>query len=91
MAHFCYLTTKMWRYAMGVLLVFVITFSVFPGEITSIKYEGTYSGLDFLSVRTSARQTCHPSPPPYGVPLTTCVSCTGLVVADRAGHGVQLL
>ena len=52
LAHFCYLTTKMWRYAMGVLLVFVITFSVFPGEITTIKYEGTFPQLDFLSVRT---------------------------------------
>ena len=64
MAHFIYLTGKMWAYAWGVLLIFLITFSVFPGEITSIKYEGTFPALDFLSVRT-----IHPPPPPPPPPL----------------------
>ena len=89
LAHFCYLSTKMWAYAVGVLLVFTITFSVFPGEITTIKYEGTFAMFDALGVGYRACMSSHGlRKAQWLVPL--CCAARRLV-ANRVGHHLQLL
>lgn len=48
--HFCFLIRRMWAYAAAACFIFVVTFAVFPGEITSIKYRGTFPKLHALNV-----------------------------------------
>lgn len=39
---------SIWPFALTEVLIFIMTFSVFPGEISVIPYQGTIKALDFL-------------------------------------------
>uniref|UniRef100_A0A7S1C545 Uncharacterized protein n=1 Tax=Bicosoecida sp. CB-2014 TaxID=1486930 RepID=A0A7S1C545_9STRA len=64
---------KIWPYALVEVLIFVMTFSVFPGEISQIPYQGTVHGMSVLGQGW------------WPIVLITCFNCFDLTGRSLAG------